>query len=418
MEKTLKVWLIITSREHDVLKFLDEKFSQFEDQHQLKIELKLITWNRAFETIIEAFKNNNAPDIIQIGTTWVRTLAYMGYLDQAPPNFEVRKSFIKNMNQICSYQGEQYAVPWNVDTIVLAARTDYLQQLGLKKSELNTWKKFRQACQDITEKKQTNSELPQALAFSLRAEADLLHRFSGILWSKGWQFPDLYQVPEKILTQKKVLENISFLADLILNSDVNASDLDKHPYQLNNEFYRHGAYVFYIGSWYGIIEDISHNPVSSQNGDFNYTILPFPTEKNNKSTGYGGGSVLAVSASSKQKQKAWKLVEYFLKDDFINEWIAVTGKVPAFEVDFWQQKDVDQRIKTMYQQSINSKTYPPYPAWATIEKMLSTAVAHSIWELIDKNTTEINSEAYSLLKKSDQNIKKLLKMSWEMRDYA
>ena len=80
-----------------------------------------------------------------------------------------------------------------------------------------------------------------------------------------------------------MLANISYLADLMQSFDVKASDLDKHPYQLNNEFYRYGSYVFYIGSWYGIIEDISHNPVKSENGNFNYTILPFPSTNSNKS---------------------------------------------------------------------------------------------------------------------------------------
>ncbi|TDO95241.1 ABC-type glycerol-3-phosphate transport system substrate-binding protein [Halanaerobium saccharolyticum] len=417
MNRTLRVWLIITSREHDVLKFLNKRFSQFEEQHNINIELKLITWNRAFETLIEAYKNNNSPDIIQIGTTWVRTLAYMGYIEKIPQDFETRTSFVENMNQICIYRGDQYAVPWNVDTIVLATRTDYLKTLGIKKRDLDSWEKFYQVCETITEKRRSDPDLPEALAFSLRAEADLLHRFAAILWSKGGEFADFYQIPEKILTEEKVMENISYLADLMQTSDIKASDLDKHPYQLNNEFYRQGSYVFYIGSWYGIIEDISHNSFESENGNYNYTILPFPSADGTKSQTYGGGSVLAVSSRSEHKQKAWKLIELFLQDDFINEWIRVTGKVPAFEVDFWQKRDVDQRINTMYQQSINSKTYPAHPAWATIEKILSTAVAHSIWELIDNNNTEINEETFKLLKKADQNIRDLLKLSWEMKNY-
>lgn len=417
MDKTLRVWLIVTSREHDVLEFLKRRFKKFEAEHNIKVELKLVTWNRAFENLIAAYKNNNAPDIIQLGSTWVRTMAYMGYIDKVPENIKIRDSFVENMNKISMYQGEQYAVPWNVDTIVLAARKDYLEKLGIKNSDIDNWQKFYQVCKDITEKRKYNSDLPEALAFSLRAEADLLHRFSAVLFSKGWNFPDLYQLPEKILTEDMVLDNISYLADLMQTCNIKASDLDKHPYQLNNEFYRYGSYVFYIGSWYGIIEDISHNPAESRNDDYNYTILPFPSAADVEAKTYGGGSVLAVSSSSKHKQKAWKLIEYFLQDDFINEWIKVTGKVPAFEVDFWQRRDIDRRINRMYQQSINTETYPPYPAWATIEKILSTGIAHSIWELIENNSTEIADRAYTLLEKSDQSIVDLLKMSWEMREY-
>ena len=60
----------------------------------------------------------------------------MGYIDKAPENFKVRSSFVENMNKICRYQGAQYAVPWNVDTIILAARTDYLKKWESKKQSL------------------------------------------------------------------------------------------------------------------------------------------------------------------------------------------------------------------------------------------------------------------------------------------
>ncbi len=417
MDDTLRVWLIITSKEHDVLKFLKKRFSQFQLENKIKIELKLVTWNRAFEALIEAYKNDNAPDVIQIGSTWIRTLAYMGYIDSVPENTSIRSSFINNMNDICMYNGSQYAVPWNVDTIVLAARTDYMRDLAIKKSDVDNWEKFYQVCKGITEQRRFNPDLPKPLAFSLRAEVDTLHRFSALLWAKGWQFPDLYKTPEHILTSDTVLENISYLADLMQVCDIKAADIEKHPYQLNEEFYRYGSFVFYIGSWYGIIEDISHNPVKSEDGNFDYTILPFPADDSNKARSYGGGSVLVVSSRSKHKEKAWRLVESFLKDDFINEWISVTGKVPAFNVDFWEKRHTDERINIMHEQSINTCSYPAYPAWATIENILSTGVAHSIWELIDKGITEINQEAYRLLEETDQSIVDLLKMSWEMRDY-
>lgn len=138
--KKLRIWLITGSSDSAILMYLREKFSLYEKQNNIKIQLELITWERIWKALIEAFKNNTAPDIVQLGTSWVRTFAHMGYLDQTPDYVKSRPSINEGINRICVKDGVRYAVPWIVDTIILAGRKDYMSLLGINKEEVRDWK--------------------------------------------------------------------------------------------------------------------------------------------------------------------------------------------------------------------------------------------------------------------------------------
>lgn len=408
MERTLEIWLIVTSNENEVLEYLHWKIDGFQIDNNLKIKIKFITWNRAYESLIKAYKNDNAPDIIQVGTTWLHTLIHMGYVEKVPDYVNIRESFSENINNICTYNGDHYAAPWIFESIALAARRDYMEELNIKDSDLYTWEGFSQVCREISRKREENPELPKPLSFPLRAESDTLNRFFAMLWAGGWEFPEIDGKPQ-ILTDSKVVEHIAYLADLLQICDISDKERERHPYQLTDDFYIHGKYVFYIGVWQGVIKDIIHRKDESGKGDYRYEILPFPGRSGSITPSFGGGSVLAVSSRSQEKELAWNLVELLISDDFINGWISVADRVPAFAVDFWQEPYRDERIKIMYEQAMKSRTYPAYPSWTTIESILSTGVAQSLWELIDKGSSRIDDKVYNILRKTDESIEELLK---------
>jgi len=61
----LKVWLISSNvAEESVL--YKKLFRKLEEKLHVKVELRLLTWNRAYDTIIDAFKNNTGPDVFSL----------------------------------------------------------------------------------------------------------------------------------------------------------------------------------------------------------------------------------------------------------------------------------------------------------------------------------------------------------------
>lgn len=408
----LRIWLITTSNDPARLSYLYDRFSRFEKTNNVKIKLENLTWERIFTALVEGFKHNNAPDVLQIGTSWVRIFSYMGYLDQVPDSFRIKPSINGGINKICRYKGKEYAVPWMVDTVIMAGRKDYMEKLGIKESDVGDWEGLIEVGRELRKMKNKNINMPVFLSVALQAERDTLHRFCSILWSRGWEFPDLEKIPEKILTDSLMLDTIKYFAELKMSCDNNIKDIDKHPYQVNEDFYLNGLSVFYLGSWYGIVEKINKND-QKDSSDMYYSLLPFPTSTG-QSCSYGGGSVLGVSSRSKNKEKAWKLVEYLISDDFMRKWVDNIDYVPAFEDEFWEKRVKDERISLMYEQTINSNIYPPHPAWMAIENELIKGVYYTIRELIRKGSTEISENAFSFLKEIDGNIKNILELCWEM----
>ncbi|MFW5982035.1 MAG: extracellular solute-binding protein [Halanaerobiaceae bacterium] len=407
----LRMWIVISSINSNALVYLKKAFSIFKSKNKVEIQIEFVTWERVFTALVEDFKNGTGPDVLQLGTSWIRTFAHMGYLDKVPDYIDVKPSINPGINNLCQYAGEQYALPWLVDTIIMAGRNDYMSDLGISKSDVKDWQGLKKVVEEIMDKKESNGNIPNPLSMAFNVDRDSIQRFFSFLWSKGWEFPDLGKDPARILTDPFVLDAISEFAELKIAANIDGNNF-KHPYQVNEDFYLHGLSVFYIGSWYGIIEDINKGHEEYELA--NYCVLPFPTSNGNSSS-YGGGSVLVVSSKSKVKEAAWNLVEFMLSDDFISKWTNESGDISAYVDEFWQKKSFDKRVKLIYEQTINSKVFPAHPAWITIEDQLIKGLGQSIMELLKRRDSTINKELYSILKNTDHRIQEIIKMSWEMR---
>ncbi|HLV09761.1 MAG TPA: extracellular solute-binding protein [Halanaerobiales bacterium] len=408
---TLRVLLIITDNEKNDGSILQDKFLEFEKRENIEIKTTFVSWNRAYENIIMAFKEGNAPDVLQIGTTWLRTIAHLGYLSKTP-DIKVRKPLTKWIENCCFYQGKRIGVPWLTDAVAIAARQDIMKKLDITKEDIRDWSGFYNICKYIKEKRINNRTIPQPLAFTLRPEMGSFHRFSSWLFAQGDSYPSINPLPDKFLSKDSVIKVFEYLPRLLKACNLGISDIDKHPYQLDDDFYENGSYVFFIRNWNGMINDL-FNPPGKGNNKHLYTVLPIPIKDPEKGNGaFGGGSVLSVSSNTNYPDKAWNLVEYMISDEFTNQWIKLTGEVPAYEADFWRKRFSDPRIDTMYKIIVNSQTYPLHPAWPTLEELLHQGISSCLWRIIEDSSNLSIENIIQLLKKTDRDIINILKICW------
>lgn len=151
----LLIWLITTSSNPKRLLYLNEHFSRFGKKNNVEVILENITWERIFKALVEGFKFNTGPDIMQIGTSWVRIFTHMGYLAQVPDDIKIKPSINEGINTICKQDGKQYAVPWKADTIIMAGRKDYMLKYGIKERDVRDWeglKEFGKKFKELREK--------------------------------------------------------------------------------------------------------------------------------------------------------------------------------------------------------------------------------------------------------------------------
>ena len=106
------------------IKPLIEKFEK--ENPNIKVSLERLTWTDGFNKIITSLSANQAPDVIEIGSTWVAGLSLDGGLKPIDPK-DLRK---KLANWESAYfKGKYYAVPWTLSTGVCNFITVDLQSI-------------------------------------------------------------------------------------------------------------------------------------------------------------------------------------------------------------------------------------------------------------------------------------------------
>ena len=392
----------------EVREFLQEKLKDFCKEEDIGLDFKFVSWNRAYEAIIMDFKNGEYPDVIQLGSTWIRPMAHLRYIAPILEDISFKPALTGWLNEYCMYNGKQVAVPWVIDTMIMAVRKDLMKKLEINPGKIRNWHGFYQEIKRLALMRRKDKSLPKPLMFAIRPEMETVHRMSALFFAAGYSYPELKLPLKSFLANKNFIKVVKYLRDLLEVAGLNSSDADIHPYKVNEGFYLQDASVFYIGNWYGVIADLLKNKEESK-----YKVLPLPSPIENGGT-YTGASILAVSTKSRFPGKSARLIERLVDQEFIEEWQYFTNAISAFDSGFWQERFNNKEINALYKTIINSSSYPIHPVWRNIEKILSVDISKCLWQLFIESDIPFEKRAYGILEKSDQNIKKLLKMVWEL----
>jgi ABC-type glycerol-3-phosphate transport system substrate-binding protein len=396
--------------------FYVDGFRKLGKELKLEIELKLIPWSRSADTIISAFKNGNPPDVLQLGTTFIQTMANLGYLSAVPETMALKPSLADWIDGYCRYKGRLVAVPWLADTIIMAARQDMLDRFGISREDISDWEGFYRVCEllaDEGRKKKGGNNRLFPVVFPIRPENGTFRCYVSWLLSSGWQFPALRPIPAGIFEDGAVIRAFEYISRLIQVSGITTKDVRLHPQHLFEQFASQGRYVFFIGNWGGVLSDIIRHPELFTNKGTTFSIMPIPS-LSPAARPWGGGSVLAVSSTTKYPEAAWRVVEYMYSDAFINQWASNSGDIPAFYSPFWEENSRDKHLSIMYDQIKRSCSYPLHPMWLRIEKYLSEDFANFLWRMMNGRILDSETNMHAFLQRTDRNVIDFLKMAWEM----
>ncbi|MEJ6951629.1 extracellular solute-binding protein [Natronospora cellulosivora (SeqCode)] len=402
---TLKVSLMGFSNGSEPYSFLEPRLKGFQEKEEINIEFEFFSWSRAYQSIINSFKTGNSPDIVQLGTTWVSTLAKLAYIKPLAEDIVFKPALANSVNDSCLFQGEQHAVPWTLDTIIMVVRKENLKRLNISTEDLRDWNGFYQVIKDIAKKRKNDKTIPKPMVFSVKPDMDTVHRFSSWFFAANNRYPSVNRDTDSFLYNKEIIALIDYFSKLIEVSGLSINDVDIHPYQLNDDFYSRDTFVFNITISNGVMENI-------KNGK-DYAILPLPSPNNHLGT-YSGGSVLAVSSRTRFPEKANKLIKYLTSESFITAFQDYSSAIPAFDSSFWQKRYHNKEISSLYNLTVNSSTYPSHPIWGSIENILSESLSQIFWELFnfdDEKQRYGKEKIIEMLKDTDKRIKRLLKFA-------
>ncbi len=414
-KQRLKIWMIVSTNV-DERSFFRQEFQQLERLLGLRIELRFLSWRRAYGSLVKAYKENETPDIFGLGSTWVHPFAYLGYLDPVPQSFRMQQVLAPWITKCIFYQNRQYAVPLTAESMALMARADVLDALNVNAQDLRHWSGLLDTCKYLaslpeTDREKLNFQTP--MAFPIRPEIGTFHRCAAWMMREGWQFPDLSSLPSTLFADQVCLNVFQQIGLLFQACHSTVDEARLHPLMMYERSLPTNQYVFYLGNGSEIVVDTLDKD-NLNHGDL--IALPLPSLSGSQG-GYGGGTVLCVSARSKIKNIAWQGIEYMQSDRFISKLAEVSGLLPAYKCKFWERNRSNPQISFLESQIRESVSYSFHPIWRAVEDALGTQVSQLLWNLLQSPSSFDKRNLSDALVQFDEHIQYVLRMAWELYDH-
>lgn len=369
---------------------------RFSALHQVTINVRFITWDRAFSDLTLSRKANMTsppPDVVQIGTTWAAYFASRGLIVSRPDSVGGLRAWERVL-------GRPAAVLPYINDIRLLFYWKRLpsQDLAVEPMLLNssTW-------DNILTSIEKKGGPEDRIAFAGGLTLNLLMDYSMLVWAGGGEPISTSRWRSHCdLTSENALRVPRLLARAA--SAENARRLLVVPEASHQAL----TQAFVVGDYRATIEPA--NFVSRWKKDFDKT---FPTESfwdhaavTIPPQPFRGGSYLAVMPSPDLPETAFELAEFLATDDAYTRVLSQNAHLPSLRAGFgmdvlldWlggaDSADAKQFTAAVQQANRQARTFSDLPNWPTdIEAIDIQEAIQRLWRRIGEgNIGELEREA-------------------------
>ena len=366
---------------------------EFERQHpEIKVDLQKLPWLSAHEKLLTAYAGEALPDVVPMGNTWIAEFEALDALEpledyiSATPGFTPEDYFQGAMNA-GRVNGMTYAIPWYSETRLPYYRKDILRQTGFEQPP-ETWSEWQTALAAIKQSVGTENysillplnEFEPLLNLAIQQQEPLLRddgRY-GNFRSEGFK---------QTLTFYKNMFDQGWAPKSSATAIANVWD----------EFGK-GYFSFYISGPWNIAEFKKRLPAELQN-DWMTMRLPGIT---GPGASVVGGTNLVIFKQSKNKQAAWKLVEFLSSTETQIKLHAMAGDLPSRR-SAWQTPALkNDPYATVFQQQLEAaKPVPQVPEWERIATELRNVGEQLVFDklTVEQAAEEMDRRADKILEK-------------------
>ncbi len=386
---TLKMWIWgagytakqLMKHEIDIFK---ERFSDID------IDVSLIPWRDAWESIMNAANEQKGPDILQVGSTWNATLADLGVLkDITQEVSDVNLTgdiFVPATWSSCHFPDSDRisSLPWFADIRAIYYRQDILRELGMSADNLDNWKSFEQACENIKSYRESGKEI-EVIGVSGQSDALLLHNIAPWIWSAGGDFLSADRKKATFNNQKS-LNGIKFFMDLVSNGYITSSALKSDTEQIASGFFQKGDYAMCIPG--PLSEHSLRDPSSVEYKPEitgNCTSSLFPTGPAGRFV-FCGGSNLAITSFTEHPKEAWEFIRFLTSYESQSRYPKRLNMFPtlleSFDAIFIEEKPEWKGLKDSWRYG---RAFPNVAVWGAIESLLIETFGRIFTRIQDGN---------------------------------
>ncbi|HCI29928.1 MAG TPA: ABC transporter substrate-binding protein [Fervidobacterium sp.] len=370
-DKTLQVWAM--GEEAKKLDVMAQKFMK--ENPGVNVEIQAIPWGSAYDKLVTGIAGNQLPDLAQMGTTWMAPFGSMGAFEELTPY--LKKSTVVKQDiffpgswETCKLDNGVYGIPWYVDTRVMFYRTDILKQVGFDKAP-QTWDELYAAAKKLAARGKG------MYAVSLLYTGVFGNEFMPFVWQAG---ADLFDSKGNItVTDPKFVQAMEYYAKFFWEGLAPMTNED-----LFQAFSSGTIPIFFSGPW---MVTMLNEQAPNIKGKWAVAMMP----KNKTRDSFVGGSNLVIFKSSKNKDLAWKFIEFLSKPENQLQWYKTVSSLPAVK-SAWNYPEIakDPMIKVFGDQMEEARATPNIPQWEEIANAISARMQEVIYQ---KTTPQKAAEA-------------------------
>jgi len=325
------------------------------------IEIHVTAYDHPWEDIMRTLLYGAGPDVSEVGSTWVRSLAGgngLRSIGREILSADKLKLFVCPAWE--ENQTEVFSLPFQVETRVIFYRRAALNAAGIdEKTAFSTPRQFNQTMQALRE-----YGFQPPLLLPIEDHSLDLSLAATWVWGAGADFisADGKQV---LFDQEAALQGLADYFSLHQYLPANALEMTNPGW----EFVQGGYPVTMDGPWvyYTWLEQ---QPRSTGREEIGIALPPGPT--------YQGGTNLVIWRQTRHPELAAELAQYLTSFEFQTQW--KSGLLPA-------RRDVlalpvytqDPFLNRMVEATLQGRAYSNAPLWGVVEDRLSR-VLREIWQ--------------------------------------
>jgi multiple sugar transport system substrate-binding protein len=240
-----------------------------------------------------------APEIYQVYAAWGVTYVKQGLFDK-PPEYlleDIKKNYVSTKG--VTIDGEIWGIPTEINVYVLLYNKELLKEAGFT-SPPKTWDELVKIAKKTTKKDAKGNIVQYGIAFLKRDEGQVVDTYLSWLFSNGGQFIDV-ENKKSVFNSPEGVEALQQISDLFKDGTTD----------INGNFWKFDSNTVAMvisAPW------TKNNFKKAFGADFEKKIgtAPIPYMKKSASLQYSW--FMGVMKEAKNKEEAWKFLEWFTTD--------------------------------------------------------------------------------------------------------
>ncbi len=357
---TITVWAMGTEGEK-----LGEFAKEFTKENpDATVKVTAVPWESAHDKISTAIAGGQTPDATLLGTTWVAEFAKSGALDPTPPDLISEDDFFPGAWDTTVVNDKSYGVPWYVETRLIFYRKDLAAKAGIT-SAPKSWDDLKNLATGLKSKGGAGHGL-----LLQPGQTGAWQTFIPLAWQNG---VELIKDDKFNLDTPEMVEALTYYKSFF-DGGLSPKAM---PQSVEGDFVHGKLGAFVSGPWeMGIIAEQGGTGFDSK-----YDVAHMPTKKSG--TSFVGGGDLTVFKDAKNRDGAWKFVQWLSKPETQIKWYQTVKDLPAVQ-GAWDDSTLksDARLAAFGEQLKDAKSAPSIATWEQVATVIDGEL-----EKVAKGTT-------------------------------